>query len=55
MLGTIDTYPYTQLSHKPWHKDRRYTEVWGSLDNGKSWTMLGMEGPEESKRADEKA
>lgn len=33
--------------HKAWHKDPRYTEVWTSQDNGESWTLDHMEGPQE--------
>jgi hypothetical protein len=40
----IDTSGYSHVSHRPWFKDRRYTEVWVSHD-GTSWKMLGMEGP----------
>jgi hypothetical protein len=40
----IDTAGWAHVRHQKWHKDRRYSEVWVSND-GKSWTMLGMEGP----------
>lgn len=47
-MPALDTKGYNHVSYKPWHKDRRYTEVWVSKD-GQSWKMLGMEGPSRCK------
>lgn len=41
------------IRHKPWFKDRRYTEVWVSDDDGKSWHMTHMEGPGEERTVEE--